>query len=208
MASFEGKPYCRRHYLQITRHGETFNTIYEENEWIDCGDYYECILKDKNSNEVARTKIDKEDYDKLKDFKLYARHQTDKWYALVSEKGTGKKYFVHRFLMGLKDSKYSINEVVDHINGDSLDNRKSNLRICTNKKILKMEEKLIELLEFPLLKTIMELINLNGLHEFVIITKLSIWDIITQLKKPYLLGLKKSKNFVVNTVQIKTCIMY
>lgn len=35
---------------------------------MDCGDYYECILKDKNSNEVARTKIDKEDYDKLKDF--------------------------------------------------------------------------------------------------------------------------------------------
>lgn len=78
MASFEGKPYCRRHYLQMTRHGETFNTIYEENEWIDCGNYYECILKDKNSNEIARTKIDKEDYDKLKDFKLYARHQTDK----------------------------------------------------------------------------------------------------------------------------------
>lgn len=82
------------------------------------------------------------------------------------------------------------------------------LESVPNKKILKMEEKLIELLEFPLLKTIMELINLNGLHEFVIITKLSIWDIITQLKKPYLLGLKKSKNFVVNTVQIKTCIMY
>ena len=131
MASFGGKPYCRRHYLQMTRHGETFNTIYEENEWIDCGNYYECILKDKNSNEVARTKIDKEDYDKLKDFKLYARHQTDKWYALISEKGTSKKYFVHRFLMGLKDSEYSINEVVDHINGNSLDNRKSNLRICT-----------------------------------------------------------------------------
>ena len=113
----------------MTRHGETFNTIYEENEWIDCGNYYECILKDKNSNEVARTKIDKEDYDKLKDFKLYARHQTDKWYALISEKGTSKKYFVHRFLMGLKDSEYSINEVVDHINGNSLDNRKSNLRM-------------------------------------------------------------------------------
>lgn len=56
----------------MTRHGETFNTIYEENEWIDCGNYYECILKDKNSNEIARTKIDKEDYGKLKGIKLYA----------------------------------------------------------------------------------------------------------------------------------------
>lgn len=131
MGNINGKPYCRRHYIQMIRKGEIKETIYSPNEWIDCGKYYECILKDKNANEVARTKIDKEDREKFKNYKLYARHQTGKIYAHFSVLGTGRKIAVHRFLMGLSEVKYSIDQVVDHINGDSLDNRKSNLRICT-----------------------------------------------------------------------------
>lgn len=131
MGSVDGKNYCRRHYIQMVRKGAIQETIYSPNEWIDCGDYYECVLKDKNANEIARTKIDKEDKEKFKNYKLYARHQQDKMYAHISVLGTGRKIAVHRFLMGLGDVKYSIDQVVDHINGDSLDNRKQNLRICT-----------------------------------------------------------------------------
>lgn len=131
MGCIDGKPYCRRHYIQMSRKGKVCETIYSPNEWIDCGDYYECILKDKHAKEIARTKIDKEDKEKFKNYKLYARHQQDKMYAHISVLGTGRKIAVHRFLMGLGDVKYSIDQVVDHINGDSLDNRKKNLRICT-----------------------------------------------------------------------------
>ena len=131
MGNIDGKNYCRKHYIQMTRHGEIKDTIYSPNEWIDCGDYYECILKDKNAKEICRTKIDKEDKEKFQGYKMYARHQTNKWYAHISVIGTGRKIAVHRFLMGLADVKYSIDRVVDHINGDSLDNRKANLRICT-----------------------------------------------------------------------------
>lgn len=131
MGSYDGKPYCRRHYIQMIRYGHLINTMYEPNEWIDCGDYYECILKNKNNEVVGKTIIDKEDYPKLKDFKLYQRLNNGKPYAVYSVRGTNKKNMVHRFLMGLENSKFTIDKVVDHINGDSLDNRKSNLRVCS-----------------------------------------------------------------------------
>lgn len=130
MGSYEGKPYCRKHYIQMVRHGKLIPTIYDPNEWIDCGDYYECILKDKKGNETGRTKIDKEDYPLLKNFKIYRSRHQGKAYAIISQKGTCRKIFVHRYLMGIKNEKYTIDKVVDHINGDGLDNRRSNLRIC------------------------------------------------------------------------------
>ena len=42
-------------------------------------------------------------------------------------KNNNKRIAMHRLLMGVTDS----NLTVDHINGDKLDNRKSNLRVCT-----------------------------------------------------------------------------
>jgi len=101
--------------------------------------------KDELSDKVAL--VDDEDYDRVieavtkyrKDGTLY--ENTGKWYATNHNPG-GKYYayrkpiLMHRVIM---DAPKGMD--VDHINGDPLDNRKENLRICTrsencrNKKV-------------------------------------------------------------------------
>lgn len=140
MASFEGVPYCRKHYIQITRHGVIKDrTIYDANEYIIHENYIEVKCFDKQGKYKASTKVDLEFLPEIKKHKIYIRQSSEnKLYAafsgIESEEGSGRKYFLHRYVMHLHDKKYSIDEVVDHINGDSLDNRISNLRICTQKE--------------------------------------------------------------------------
>ncbi len=72
-------------------------------------------------------KIDKEDFDKVS---KYSWHFNKNGYAIRNVRSEGRNggEYMHRFIMGLKrgDKRY-----VDHANGDGLDNRKNNLRICT-----------------------------------------------------------------------------
>lgn len=71
------------------------------------------------------TMIDDEDAERLQLTYAYARHSQSATYA-YNEGGD-----IHRQVMNAKEG-----EIVDHINFDTLDNRKSNLRICTNRESL------------------------------------------------------------------------
>lgn len=44
--------------------------------------------------------------------------------------GKAKSFLLHRVVLGLADSPYTVQ--AHHINHDTLDNRRSNLRVCTN----------------------------------------------------------------------------
>lgn len=72
--------------------------------------------------------VDDEDYDRINKYKWQAVPNRDKWYAKRSfTVGKCKRIGVrlHRFILNAPPDKD-----VDHINGNTLDCRKSNLRIC------------------------------------------------------------------------------
>lgn len=131
-ARFERVPYCKKHYMQMYHKGKITNrTIYDPNEYVMYENYAECVTYDKEGNETARVKVDLDKVEELKQYKIYIRKQGgDTWYAAINLEG--KKILLHRYLMNVYEEKYSIDCVVDHINGDKLDDRLENLRICSH----------------------------------------------------------------------------
>lgn len=81
-----------------------------------------------NKNKV--TIVDDEDFEKVSKFTWGCVSHGKRFYARTTIKVGGKPYvlYLHRFIAGLKkgDGKQT-----DHINGNGLDNRKSNLRLCS-----------------------------------------------------------------------------
>jgi len=70
--------------------------------------------------------VDPEDYEHLTQHKWYAHQDGKKYYAYRTIPFTKKRIAMHRQIMHAPKGL-----IVDHIDGDSLNNRKSNLRPCT-----------------------------------------------------------------------------
>ena len=72
--------------------------------------------------------VDNEDWEKLLQCKWYVIEGKTKWYAMRRSSDNGKRrtIYMHREIL-----KPPSRMDTDHINGDGLDNRRSNLRIAT-----------------------------------------------------------------------------
>ncbi len=71
--------------------------------------------------------VDADDYANCAQYNWQANHigNTGRYRALALV--NGKQQYLHRFILGLDDDR----TVVDHINGDPLDNTRANLRACS-----------------------------------------------------------------------------
>ena len=117
-ARYEGVWYCNMHYLRMYTHGDLeYHGKKRTTKLIDNGESYVKVITARGEEIL----IDRHDADKA------MRHS---W--CISKTGypvaniSGHVVKMHRYLLDI-DSR---NILIDHINGNPLDNRRKNLRTC------------------------------------------------------------------------------
>lgn len=119
------KGMCYRHYTQIRKYGKISDQINDGENIINIKDGIAIMdLYDRRGNKIAETIFNVEDIDKVKE---HFWHRTDlqrsTYYCRSNKLGR-----LHRYILEVSDDSI----VVDHINHNGLDNRRCNLRVCTN----------------------------------------------------------------------------
>lgn len=101
-----------------------------ENIWTFSGNVAECEISRKSGNKITFT-IDIDDYERV------SKHNWNVGSGNYIKSWINKKYIkLHRFIMNAPDGMN-----VDHINHNKLDNRKSQLRVCTFEQNLMNQKK-------------------------------------------------------------------
>jgi hypothetical protein len=93
------------------------------NRWKFYENFCECEVIGSNGS-ITCFIIDLDDYEKISKYKWYIEN-----HGYVRGHVDGKKVSLHRFIMNVEDEKE-----IDHINHNPLDNRKSQLRVCSAKQ--------------------------------------------------------------------------
>ena len=122
MKHMHGYVLCNKHYRQLKKYGKFLDsnprTQKDKNEFVKVNDSYSIYyLYDVWGNRIAKGYIDNEDVDKVKNLKWCYSNG----YANCRNRKI-KSTMMHRVI--LNTTKF-----VDHINHNTLDNRKRNLRI-------------------------------------------------------------------------------
>jgi hypothetical protein len=121
------KGFCNRHYYQMKRSGRILNInkwSRKPNEFIFDGDTVRIITNDYDGNQNGEVSIDRIDLDRIKQHKWGLNSNGKFNYCATTI--DGKRVYIHQFIMGRK--------LIDHIDRDVSNNRRSNLRVCTNQQ--------------------------------------------------------------------------
>ena len=124
---------CSKHFHQLYNFGKVFDnnprTCSDPNEIIQEGEVSKiCLYEARTSEMIAQTLIDTEDIPKVQNYKWRLSHGR----VVCGSKAKGYVYKLGNIILGY--TGLNNNLVVDHINGNPLDNRKSNLRLTTQGK--------------------------------------------------------------------------
>lgn len=118
--------YCNRHYLQMRRHGRILpisRNRSDPQEFKFCNKDCHINLYDKSGNKITFAIVDRDDYEIVNPYKFdYPARR----YVRISGKSEEGFYFLHQLILGRK--------WVDHADGDTLNNRRNNLRPCDNQQ--------------------------------------------------------------------------
>lgn len=120
---------CDKHYGQFIKFGEFMDNnqrcVHDPNEIRILENHAEIDTYDEYGNIVCTFKLDLDDVDKLYGHKWRCVKKRNRNYLFTGNQFKEKIYF-HRLVLPTELQ-------VDHISGDSTDNRKSNLRIVLGK---------------------------------------------------------------------------
>ena len=120
---------CKKHLHQFTKFGHNLDSnsrgVFDPNEIRILDDKCEIDTYDQYGNVLYTYLFDKDNLKEAKQFKwrTVLKDKGEKPYLVTGNQNSQKEYF-HRLILG-----NPVGKEIDHINGNSLDNRKINLRI-------------------------------------------------------------------------------
>lgn len=116
----EDKMFCRRHYSQLKHYGKLFErTVFDRNEYRIEGDHAVIVLRNRKQEIMGETIIDIDDLERIIPYKW----RLNTW-NYAETRINGKSIMLQKIILNTK-------EKIDHIDRNTLNNRKSNLRIIT-----------------------------------------------------------------------------
>lgn len=119
--SIEGKFYCNKHWQSMYRYGTPYGKQRERtNSYVCKGDVLYIT--------TAKGEVILADSSDLEELSKHSWCISKTGYPVA--RVNGKVMKLHRYLLKLDDPK----KVVDHINHNPLDNRRSNMRVCTSQE--------------------------------------------------------------------------